>query len=131
MQVHVTARFVRNAPRKVRLVGDSLKGLPIEFALAKVKILHQAAAKPIFNALHAAFTIAKEREMDPADTKVAVIRVDQGPVLKRRVIQSRGRSSPIRKQYSHITVQLRDTKTENAPKAKKTAPETAAPKEEA
>ena len=47
MEVKATAKYIRVAPRKARLVVDLLRGLDVEDALHQLAFSQKKAAKPI------------------------------------------------------------------------------------
>ena len=44
MEIYATSRNVRMTPRKVRLVGDALKGKPLDEALALLRFMPHRAS---------------------------------------------------------------------------------------
>ena len=99
-------RFLRMAPRKVRLVASVLRGMSVNDAEAQLMLQPRRAAKPLLKLLRSAIANAKERKLDPNKLIVGSIRVDEGKALKRLLPQGRGRANLIRKRFSHITVEL-------------------------
>ncbi|MBI1998785.1 MAG: 50S ribosomal protein L22 [Parcubacteria group bacterium] len=98
----------RQSPRKVRLVADSIRGKKVEAARALLDVLPKRAALPVKKLLMSAVANAKSagalsRE---EDLYVREIRVDEGPTLKRQMPRAFGRSAPIRKRTSHISLIL-------------------------
>ena len=117
--MHVTAKLsqYRQAPRKVRLVANLVKGKSVEHAL--IELNHRAKrAAPVFAKLiNSALANAKVAGLDPKSLVVREIRVDKGPVLKRSRPRAQGRAFPIHKHTSHIIVTLVDAALEKAEKA--------------
>ena len=93
----------RQSPRKVRLVADLIRGKSAERALALLSTLPKRASDPMAKLLLSAIANAK---MAAGELYVSSIRVDGGVVFKRSMPRARGRSSPIRKRTSHITLSL-------------------------
>jgi large subunit ribosomal protein L22 len=105
MEVKATAKYVRISPRKVRLVVDAVRGRPVDEALATLQFLPNAAAKAVAKVVESAAANAENNyQMSPEELYVARIYADEGPTLKRFKPRSRGRTSPILKRSSHITV---------------------------
>src|SRR6185436_1966175 len=102
--INVTTKFVRTAPRKLRLVLDAIKGMPVTSAEAKLAHMPLQAARDTHATLHSAIAAAKDRGFDAESWVVLQAFCDEGPKLKRRVIASRGRARPITKQLSHIHI---------------------------
>lgn len=106
--VTVKHRFIHQAPRKLRLVGSMVRGLPVERAIAELGALSQEASTTVQKVLKAAVAAAKEQGLSTVNLFVDSVMIDEGPKMKRFIPQSRGRSSRILKRMSHITVSLTD-----------------------
>jgi len=95
------------APRKVRSVGDLVKGLSVNDAEAQLLVQHRRPAKAILKLLRSAVANAKTNKKWNADHLfVESVRVDGGPMLKRVLPRARGSASPIEKKMSHVTITL-------------------------
>ena len=101
-------KYLKIAPRKARLLGDSLKGLPVREAEAVLLHRPQRAAGPLLKLLRSAIANARQTnpQLQPAALVVRGIRVDQGPVLKRSLPRAMGRATPILKRQSHVMITL-------------------------
>lgn len=119
------ARFVRVTPMKARRVGDLVRGLGVDDALATLKFAPQAAAATVYKVVDSAAANAEGTEhLSRTDLVVSKVLVDEGPTLKRHRPRAQGRATRIDKRTSHITVVVEPRVTEEAaPKApaKKTA----------
>jgi ribosomal protein L22 len=105
--VRASARFVRIAPRKARLVADQVRGLHIEKARALLQFSPRGAARDIQKLIESAAANAENNHDLVADEmRVATITVDEGPTLKRFRPRAQGRATPIHKRTSHIAVAL-------------------------
>jgi len=105
------------APRKVRLIADTLKGLPISEAEAQLLTRSQRVAGPLLKLLRSAIANAKNNaKLDSNKLFVESIRVDQGPMLKRILPRAQGRTTPIQKKMSHITVVLEEAAAPTTPR---------------
>lgn len=105
--VRASARFVRIAPRKARLVADQVRGLHIEKARALLQFSPRGAARDIQKLIDSAAANAENNHDLIADEmRVATITVDEGPTLKRYRPRAQGRATPINKRTSHIAVAL-------------------------
>jgi len=96
-------------PRKVRLVADLVRGLPVEKALAYLKLSRRWAAKEVLKALRCALNDWEQKTGGAGDLeKLRIVRleVDSGPFLKRIQPAPQGRAHPIRKRSSHIRIYL-------------------------
>ena len=97
--------FYRMSPFKIRLVADTIKGRPVEDALAILSASKQKASRPLEKLLRSAIANASENhEMDPDALVVRNVLVDQGPTMKRWMPRAMGRATPIRKRTSKITI---------------------------
>ncbi|MDA5110120.1 MULTISPECIES: 50S ribosomal protein L22 [Brevibacillus] len=109
MEAKAVARYIRIAPRKVRLVVDLIRGKQVGEALAILKHTPKAASPVVEKLLKSAIANAEHNyEMDPNNLVVSKIFVDQGPTLKRFRPRAMGRASRIHKRTSHITVVLNE-----------------------
>jgi ribosomal protein L22 len=110
--VRASAKYVRCAPRKARLVVDHIRGRPVEQARALLMNTPRAASRDVLKLLDSAIANAENNHELVADELVvrqAV--VDEGPTLKRYRPRALGRATRIRKRTSHMTITL--TTTEN------------------
>jgi large subunit ribosomal protein L22 len=106
----VKLNYLRIAPRKVRLIAATLKGLPVTEAEAQLMLRPQRAAKPLLKLLRSAVSAAKaNRKLDAEKLLVENVRVDQGPMLKRVLPRARGMATPIQKKMSHVTLILAES----------------------
>lgn len=112
MIVRSTARlrFASIPARKMRLVGDTVKGLPVEKALDILNFTPRIAARHIAKTLKSAAANALSLQgtdhLRPEALTVKNILVDEAPTAKRIRFQSMGRVFRIRKRYCHLTVEL-------------------------
>jgi large subunit ribosomal protein L22 len=104
------ATDIRIAPRKVRLVVDTVRGKSVSQALTVLAFTRKKAARPVQKLLKSAVANAAETHgVSDVDTLVIDrITVDEGPTLKRFMPRARGRATPIRKRTSHIQIILRE-----------------------
>jgi large subunit ribosomal protein L22 len=109
MESKAVARYIRIAPRKVRLVVDLIRGKQVGEALAILKHTPKAASPVVEKLLKSAIANAEHNyNMDVNNLVVGKIFVDQGPTLKRFRPRAMGRASRIHKRTSHITVVLNE-----------------------
>ena len=104
-----TARFVRGAPTKVRLVADSIRGKGIPEVLGTLQLSKRRAARQVEKVVRSAIANAEslDASVDVDRLYVSEIFVNQGPSLPMRIRpQPMGRAFPIIKRTSHITVKL-------------------------
>jgi ribosomal protein L22 len=105
--VRASARYVRIAPRKARLIADQVRGLHIEKARALLQFSPRGAAEDIQKLIDSAAANAENNHDLIADEmRVSSITVDEGPTLRRFRPRALGRATPINKRTSHIAVAL-------------------------
>ena len=105
VEAKAVLRFVRMAPRKVRMVIDLIRGRDVTEALTLLKYLPRAAAAVIEKLLQSAVANAGQRDLgDPESLRIVRAYVDGGPTLKRFQPRAQGRASPIHKRTSHVTI---------------------------
>ena len=99
-----------NAPmsaQKARLVGDQIRGLPVEKALNLLKFSSKKAAAIMQKVLESAIANAEHNESaDIDELVVTTVFVDEGTVLKRMRARAKGRGNHILKRTCHITVKV-------------------------
>ncbi len=111
--VRASARYLRVAPRKARLVADQVRGLPVTQARELLDFSPRGAARDIAKLIDSAAANAEHNhELVAEDLRIAEIRVDEGPTLRRWRPRARGRATRIDKRTSHITVALKPTEDE-------------------
>lgn len=111
------------SPRKVRLVVDAVRGLPVAAAETRLQFIKKDAALPVLKLLRSAIANAEHNfKLRKEDLIVAKITADGGPTLKRSRSRAFGRAAPIRKRTTHINITL-------SSKAEVIKQETAAPAE--
>ena len=115
MPVQATAklRFVSIPPKKMRLVADLVRGLPVEKALDLLNFTPRVAAIHIAKTLKSAAANALSMEgtghLNPEALKVKTIMVDAAPTAKRIQFQSMGRVYRIRKRHCHLTIVVEES----------------------
>jgi large subunit ribosomal protein L22 len=97
----------RQAPRKIRLIGDLIKGKEATRALAELELLVKRGAKPMHTLLASAIANARHSaNMSESELFVKSVRVDKGLVMKRMMPRARGRGFPIHKHTSNVMIEL-------------------------
>ena len=107
-QAKAVQKYLRIAPRKVRLVVDTVRGENVEQALAKLAFTNKKAASFVSKVIKSAAANLRDQNEDESfeneDLVITKIAVDEGPTLKRIQPAPMGRAHPIRKRTSHVTV---------------------------
>ncbi len=107
MEVTAKLRYLRIAPRKVREVTDLIRGRKVDEAQTFLEFLVRKSAKPVLKLLKAVTASARhDFQLEQSNLYISKILVDEGPKLKRWRPVSRGRTAPIMKRTSHITIVL-------------------------
>jgi ribosomal protein L22 len=108
--VRAKARYVRVAPRKARLVADQVRGLPLDQARTLLAFSTRGAARDLARLIDSAAANAEaNHDLIADDLRIAELRVDEGPTLKRWRARARGRATRIDKKTSHLSVALTPT----------------------
>ncbi|MFH0951707.1 MAG: 50S ribosomal protein L22 [Patescibacteria group bacterium] len=111
MEVIAKLRYLKMAPRKVRLVIDEVRGLSVKTAEAKLRFMPKWAAMPVLKLLSSAVANAiNNHKLDKVNLYIKSIQADEGPPLKRFKPRAFGRVSPIKKRSTHITLVLDEKK---------------------
>ena len=105
MESRAVTRYLRIAPRKVRLVVDMIRGRRVEQALGILEFTSRRAARLIAKTVKSAVANAESNQSVDVD-RLYVKRayVDEGPTLKRFMPRAHGRATPILKRTSHVTI---------------------------
>lgn len=115
MQTTATLRYLRISPRKVRLVVNLIKGMPVEEAESQLNFSPKRSAEPILKLLKSAAANAKHRQgLEKKDLYIYRFFVNEGPTLKRWRPRAFGRAFPIMKRTSHMTIILDEIKPSGA-----------------
>lgn len=102
-----TLKNYRQAPRKVRLVADLLRGKSVDRALAQLSMLPKRASEPMAKLIKSAVANALSKDgVAQSDLYIAKIQVNGGMIFRRFMPRARGKASPIQKKTSIITLEL-------------------------
>ena len=109
MEAKATVKYVRIAPRKVKVVLDLIRNQPVDKAAAILKHTPKAACEVLEKLLGSARANAENNHsMDASRLYVAECFVCPGPTLKRFRPRAKGSATRILKRTSHITLTLRE-----------------------
>ena len=109
MRVSATARYLRGSTRKARLVTEAIKGKRVEDAAALLRFMPQGAAKDVARVLKSATANAENNHnLSAEDLVIADAVANEGPTIKRWRPRAQGRSFPIHKPMTHITIVVQD-----------------------
>lgn len=111
MEVKASLKYLNIAPRKTRLVAKLLKGMPVLKAEAQLKYIKKRASEPLLKLLKSAVSNAEHNfHLDKENLFIKLIRVDEGPSLKRFMPRARGAVDTIKKRTSHVFLTLDEIK---------------------
>lgn len=96
----------RQAPRKMRLVANLVRGKKVSDALINLDFVAKKASAPIKTLIASALANAKALDIPTENLIIKTIKVDGGAILYRRIPAARGSAHPIRKRTSAIFVEL-------------------------
>ncbi len=100
---------LRTSPRKLNLVAQSIRGLPVQRALNELEFSHKRIAQDVRKALNSAISNAENNHsLDIDSLVVAEAYVGKNLIMKRFSARARGRSTRIEKPFSEITIVVRE-----------------------
>lgn len=107
--MEISARL-SNAPlsaQKARLVGDQIRGMPVEKALNILKFSSKKGAAIVKKVLESAIANAEHNQSaDIDELRVSTVYVNEGPTMKRFKARAKGRANHILKRTCHITIKV-------------------------
>jgi large subunit ribosomal protein L22 len=110
MESRCVARWIRITPRKMRLVADVVRGKTVNEAIALLKFMPRAGARPTLKAIQSAVANIVNRDdahdVNPDSLLIKAIFVDEGPTFRRFLPRAMGRATPLLKRSSHLTVDV-------------------------
>ena len=104
--ITVRLRYLRQAPRKIRRLIGVIRGRSATSALEQLAATKLASVGPVTKLLKSGLAAARDHQLDVDRLVIQRAVCDGGPALKRRLINSRGRASQMKKYLSHITLTL-------------------------
>ena len=109
MEPKAVAKYIRIAPRKIRVVIDLIRGKNVGEAFAILKYTPKVGAEVVEKVLQSAVANAEHNyDMNTDKLFVAAAYVDQGPTMKRIHPRSRGQAFKILKRSSHVSVIVKE-----------------------
>jgi large subunit ribosomal protein L22 len=105
MEVRAYATDQPVSPRKVRLVLETIRGMPVQEALQVLEVLPQPSARIVWKVVRSAAANAENNfDLNPDALTVTKAVAGDARTLKRFRARSRGRVAPILRRYSHIEI---------------------------
>ena len=107
MEVIAQAKFVRQTPRKLRLVADEIRGLEATEAEIILKSLNKKAARLLLKTLRQGIANAENNfNLNKEGLKIKKLEIGEGPRMKRYRFVAKGRVHQILKKMAHIKMVL-------------------------
>lgn len=112
-QVHAESKYIPGSPIKARRVVNVVRGMYAQEALEVLRLMPQAAARPVAKTIQSAIANAEENfGLAKEDLVITEIVANSGPMRPWRRFGARGRFKPIRRRTSHIKVVLEEVEEE-------------------
>ena len=110
MKAIAKAKHLRQSPRKMRQVIDTIRGKRVNDALTQLNFMNKKAAGFIIKTLKSAISNVQDQEasFDIDQLYIKKATVDEGPRMKRWRAAAMGRAVPIIKPTSHVTIVVSD-----------------------
>jgi len=110
MEVKASLKYLRIAPRKVRLVADLIRGKKVSEAILMLEFCRKRAARPLLKLLKSALANAKNNfNFTPERLEKLYVKklvVNEGTKLKRWRPVAMGSAHLIQKKTSHVELVL-------------------------
>ena len=104
MEARATAKMIRVAPQKARLVADLVRGKQVKEALGILEYLNKGATPAIIKVVKsAAANVVNNEGANAENLYIKEIFVDEGTTIKRFRAKAKGSGTRILKRTSHIT----------------------------
>ncbi len=114
MEAKAITRYIRQSPRKIRVVLNEVRGREVDEALNYLHFSPLKAATQIEKTLRSAVANlmqkSEEGDINPDNITIKECFVNGGPFLKRFRAASMGRISRLNKPTSHLTIVVTDQK---------------------
>ena len=107
-RVKAISKHLRIAPRKMRIVINTIRRELALEAVGILMLLKKKGAKLAVKTLNSAIANAKNLGLTENRLYVSDVRADGGPVFKRFLTRSMGRADKILKRTTHLTVEVRE-----------------------
>jgi large subunit ribosomal protein L22 len=107
-RVKAITKHVRIAPRKMRIVIDTIRREMALEAVGILTLLKKKGAQLAVKTLNSAIANAKNLGLNENRLYVSDCRADCGPVFKRFLTRSMGRADKILKRTTHLTIEVRE-----------------------
>jgi large subunit ribosomal protein L22 len=107
MEIKANLNHLRMSSRKVRLVIDVIREMPIDKALDQLQFLNKLAADPVKKLIESATANAEHNfSIEQSNLYIKEIKADEAITLKRWMPRAHGRATVLRKRACHIELTL-------------------------
>lgn len=107
MLITAEQKNVRQTPRKVRLVANQVRELPLDQAIKQLAVIERKSTIVILKVIKQAIANATNNlGIAPEDLVLNNIIISDGPIYRRQRAVSRGRGHGIDKRTCHVKVIL-------------------------
>jgi len=110
METQARTKSVRISTRKVRLVADAIRNMPVGKALQLLATTQKHGASVLVKTLKSAIANAVAQGAHEEDLVIIRLEVDGGPTLRRMHVGSRSHMRMYTKRSSHVRVIVGDKK---------------------
>ncbi len=115
MEAKSIAKFQRLSSRRVGVVLDQIRGLSVKKALEVLPFIEMRTSELVYKTIHSAAAnlevkLGAKQDMAKLYVKEAFANIGPSGNLKRIQPGPQGRAMPYRKNMSHLTVVVSDTK---------------------
>jgi len=111
MEVKASLKHLRMSPRKIRLVIDVVRKMPVDKALDQLRFVNKLAAESVVKLIKSAIANAVNTyNLERDNLYIKEIRSDEGVMLKRWMPRAHGRATSIRKRGCHVSLTLGEIK---------------------
>ena len=112
-EAKAVVRMLRVSPQKLNLLAQLIRGKKVATALAELEFSRKRIARDVRKCLESAIANAENNhDLDVDDLIVAEAHVGKSLVMKRFSPRARGRSGPIMKPFSHLTIVVREVEAQ-------------------
>lgn len=108
-EARAMSKYIRTSPRKLNLVAQMIRGKKAEKALTDLQFCPRRVSKDVRQALQAAVANAENNHgLDIDRLYVAEATVGKSVKMRRFATRARGRSAPIEKFFSRLTIVVKE-----------------------
>lgn len=108
MKYIATLKYARVSPKKARLIANSFRNKNAVDSETILKYSPNKSAKMLLKLIKSALANVKDKKGDCEKLIIKEIKIDEGPIIKRRKIRSRGRADLMKRRTSHFSIILED-----------------------